>query len=48
MYKAKKSRIREKTDSARANLERVNDIIGRDRKPVDGPRDDSIKRAEEY
>ncbi|MFR8854681.1 MAG: chromosome segregation SMC family protein, partial [Oscillospiraceae bacterium] len=47
MYKSKKAESERKLDSARANLERVNDIIGEIESRIDGLRDDSIK-AEEY
>lgn len=47
MYKSKKAESERKLDSARANLERVNDIIGEIESRIDGLRDDSVK-AEEY
>lgn len=47
MYKSKKAESERKLNSAKTNLERVNDIIAEIEGRIDGLRDDSVK-AEEY
>lgn len=45
-YRAKKSESERKLESAKNNLERVNDIIGEIESRIDGLREDSIKASE--